>query len=439
MEGLYCGFAQADITPEAPKTVYLDGYGYREKPAEGVRDKIWAKVCYLRAKEKEFAVVALDVCGLNNELNEKLRRYVRLFTDMQDDDFVLCSTHTHAAPVCGVLRDLPINYLYWNRVGECVAAAVAEAKKSACRGSFRFAWGTPLQTSYNRRGQQANIDKRVHICGFYDEKGELRGAIASASCHAVCIQSYLISADYPSVLYARAEKEYPGIPFLFLQGRGADVDPLIEGERRKEAVREAALEQLGRELADGVFSSLAKMNEGGFAKGTLVSRAQTLSVPLICPEKEWLLTTRREMFEICMRSVESYEGEKRYAAVEMQWCDEMLHRLEKGDSTTVEAKVQLLFAKEEFAFAFVPFELLTETGNAIEELLTETGISAEKCFVVGYCNGVNGYLVPSSESQKEGYETKSSAHWYHLPGEYDERAERLLLDSVKEMLRESKK
>lgn len=437
MEELYCGFAQSDITPEDPKTVFLDGYGYRETPAEGVRDKIWAKACYLLAGEREFAVVALDVCGLNNELNEKIRRYVRLFTGMKDDDFVLCSTHTHAAPACGVLRDLPINYLYWNRVGERVASAVAEAKKSACRGSFRCDCGSSLQTSHNRRGQQENIDRRVHVCGFYDENGGLRGVIASAACHAVCVQSYLISADYPSVLYARAELEYPGVPFLFLQGRGADINPSVES--REESVREATLEKLGRELADGVFSSLEKMTGCGTAEGRLISRAKTLSVPLICPEEKWLSDTCREMLGICKSSREAYEGEKRWAAVELQWCDEMLGRLEKGDAATVEVKVQLLSLQDEVVFVFVPFELLTETGNSLESLMTETGTAAEKCFVVGYCNGVNGYLVPSSESQKEGYETKSSAHWYHLPGEYDERAERLILDSVKEMLRESKK
>ena len=438
MEDLYCGFSQVDITPDDPKTVYLDGYGYRVTPAEGVRDKIYAKACYIRSGREVFVIISLDACGLNSELNRKIRRYVRIFTGLKDANFVFCASHTHAAPVCGVLADLPVNYQYWNFVGDKIVAAVKEAEASARRGELRFAYGTPIISAYNRRGQENNIDKRVHACGFFDEKGILKGVLASASCHATCVQSYNISADYISVLFSRAAEKYPNVPFMFLQGRGADVEPLITENRRAESVREAMLGKLGNEFADGVFAAVGKMKSGGVCGGELVRGMQTVSVPLIYPEKKQLDKTRDFHKAEYLRLCELYDGQdddgaKRVNLVEMLWCDKISEKAEKDIFSSVSAEVQLFGIKGKAAFAFVPFELLTETGNSVEKILTDAGIPPENCFVIGHCNGVNGYLPPSSESGKDDYETKSSAHWYGLDGEYDSRAEELILLSISEM------
>ena len=65
MKQLYCGFSQIDISPKIPYSVYLDGYGHRVLPAEGVRDPIYAKVCVMQGEGNPFALVSLDICGLN--------------------------------------------------------------------------------------------------------------------------------------------------------------------------------------------------------------------------------------------------------------------------------------------------------------------------------------------------------------------------------------
>ena len=43
-------------------------------------------------------------------------------------------------------------------------------------------------------------------------------------------------------------------------------------------------------------------------------------------------------------------------------------------------------------FAFLPFEVLTVTGNAVEEQLCQLGFDAACCFVIGYANGTYSYL-----------------------------------------------
>ena len=440
MEDLYCGFSQIDITPEDPSSVYLDGYGYRVTPAVGVRDKISAKVFYSRCGKKEFAVITLDVCGLNVKLNRKIRSIVRAFTGLKDENFVLCASHSHAAPACGVLMDLPINYQYWNAVGEKAAKAVMNAKNGACKGELRCAAGNELTVPANRRNRPDTIDRRVKVCGFFDENGLLKGVLANASCHAVCVQSYYISADYPSVLFARAAEKYKDVPFMFLQGRGADIDPYIspDKDRREESVREDTLARLGGEFADSVFLALDKMKNGGGKAGKIKFAEKKLSVPTIYPDKKRLQqdyeSEKQEFLRLCA-AYDGYndDGLKRYHLVEVQWHDRVLELSKIGKGSFVDAHIQYFEIGGAAAFAFVPFELLTDTGNAIEKILDKTGLPAENRFVAGYCNGVNGYLPPSAESQTEGYETKSSSHWYSIDGEYDKRAERMVLSAIDEM------
>jgi hypothetical protein len=70
---------------------------------------------------------------------------------------------------------------------------------------------------------------------------------------------------------------------------------------------------------------------------------------------------------------------------------------------------------ERAAIAFVPFEMLTATGNAVERILASLGANAPECLVIGYSNGTNGYLCPSAEADEAGYETAGAARWYGLP------------------------
>ena len=93
MDKLTCGFAQAVITPE-PGTVYMDGYGFRVSPAEGVRDDLYAKVCAMKSGENEFVLVALDICGFDNRLRDCLRGWIRTYTDLERSP-VLCQCYPH--------------------------------------------------------------------------------------------------------------------------------------------------------------------------------------------------------------------------------------------------------------------------------------------------------------------------------------------------------
>ena len=433
MEKLYCGFAQCVITPE-PRTVFMDGYGFRTTPAEGVRDELYAKVCAIKSGEDEFVLVALDICGFDNYLRDCLRGWIRSCTNLKEHQFSLSATHTHAGPACGILKDLPVNRIYWDNIGRLLAQTIEQARANRIPGEFRFAFGDELTLAYNRRRKNI-IDRRVTVCGFFGEDGTLAGAIAKANCHAVCNKDMNLSADYPAILTQEAAKKYPGTTFLFLQGYGADINPLEAPGRNM-----VSYDELGRDLTKCVFAALEKMTEPGMSEGTIAGQIKHVFAPMAYPPVEEVVDSERAWLKI-LDETEAIQPQTpdtvlrcRVAKVMLAWNRRVMYRLQKGIPAGIDSVIQMAAIGKDAAFVFIPFELLTATGLAVEEILTGYGLRPEKCFILGYSNGTGGYLAPAADCGKYSYETVDSVRWYDT-AECTPETERTVLDTVKEFAR----
>ncbi len=419
MSQLKCGFAQVDITPNVPEEVFLDGYGHRNLPAQGVRDPLYGKVMVVSGVQ-DFYLVSLDICGLSGGLKDHLCRIITLLTGIKREHFALCATHTHAGPACGVLNPFPLNWLYWNKVAEKVADAMLAAGKNACEGCFRFAKKDGFAAPFNRRGKQ-DINRNIWVVGFYDEADRLKGVVTSASCHAVCNTEYTISADFPGVLTARGAQQYPDVPFLYLQNRGADINPPCGGEE--------GIELVGNQLTDMVFDLLADLQKAPAVTGSVASGFTTIQLPLQYPDKEEIVEKIDE-FRTQLLDVKEDDGARRYPETELIWYAKALEQVEKhGRETTLPVDLQVLCLGGQAVFAFAPFELLTATGNAIEQAMCDLGIKSEQCIVVGYANGTHSYLCPAAEYGQYGYETRLASHWYDIP-ECTEKTEPVVIETL---------
>ena len=431
MDKLYCGFAQAVITPE-PRSTFMDGYGFRTTPAEGVRDQLYAKVCAIKSGEEEFVLVALDICGFDNTLRDCLRGWIRTCTNLKEHQFSLSATHTHAGPACGILKDLPVNRIYWDNMGRLLAETVEKARANRVPGEFRFALGEELTLAYNRRGKGL-IDRRVTACGFFGEDGALTGVLAKANCHAVCNKDMQLSADYPGVLTREAARKYPGTVFLFLQGHGADINPL---ETKEQGM--VSYEELGQDLTKCVFAALEKMTGAGLSAGPVTGRIRNVFAPMAYPEVEDVVDSEKAWVKVLKETeairpqTEATKVRCRVAKVMIAWNRRVMYRLQKGIPAGVEATVQMAAIGKDAAFVFIPFELLTATGLVMEKILGSYGLAPEKCFILGYSNGTNGYLAPGADCGKYSYETVDSVRWYDT-AECTPETEAVVLKTVEEL------
>ena len=197
------------------------------------------------------------------------------------------------------------------------------------------------------------------------------------------------------------------MPFLYLQSRGADINPCCGGQE--------GIEKLGNELVQHVFAAISAIGKKEGLEGKIQVAFQEVSVPM-CYSSQRDLEKEVENKKNRLVMLMDNDIERRYTEVELKWQMMALKEVEAGNiEPTIPVDLQVLTLGKEAIFAFVPFEVLTSTGNALEQKLCSLGFAKEQCFVVGYANGTNGYLCPAAESGQHGYETRYASHWYMLP------------------------
>lgn len=423
---LKCGFAQSIITPSLNGT-FMDGYGSRLSPAESIRDELYVKVCGFDDGERRFAVISFDLCGLGPRQYRDVAAQISSVSGLPPESFAVCATHTHAGPACGVLADLPLNYDYFCTIGEIAGSAVKTAFENSVAGSFDFRFTEKeFACSHNRRGRPP-IDRRIRAASFFDTDGKLRGVIASVACHAVINTNMKISADYPSVLTEEAGKEYPGVPFIFLQGRCGDINPCASSPFGTDE----AISIVGHDLADNVLAAVAASGPRA-ADVKIKSAFGYYTVPMKpYPSADTLkaeIAVYMEKYHLLPPSVE-----KHCVLRELNWRLSALRSVENGTSPDLKVPIQVFMLSGIAAFIMLPFEPLTLTGNAAEDMAAEHGIPREAIYTVGYANSVNGYLAPKTEIEYGGYEIKDAAHWYGI-AECSAESETAVLSAINELI-----
>ncbi|MDD4774367.1 MAG: hypothetical protein PHZ09_12325 [Eubacteriales bacterium] len=430
MDKLMCGFAQRKITPELNGT-FMDGYGFRLSPATGIRDDLYVKVCVFINGKQKFAITSFDLCGMSPRIYNDVSAHISAITGLDISQFALCNTHTHAGPACDVLADLPVDYDYYGYVGELTGKAINEAFEKAAYGHFDFRFcNGELTYSYNRR-RQPPIDRRIRAGVFIDTEGVLRGVISNASCHAVINTSMNISADYLSVLTGEGSKAFHDVPVLFLQGRGADINPYNPDGLDTEAF----ILTLGHNLADNIIQAVhdsLKSDKPAADETVMRSVYKNVRIPMKSyPEVSDLEATTAKLMK-------EYHGtepspNKHYILREINWNRMILDRKKNGISPDITVPLQTMELGGIAAFAMIPFELLTLTGNAIEEMYVKRGYKRENIYVVGFANSVNGYLAPKAEYEIGGYEISGAAHWYGI-SECSDKSEDAVLNAFDVMI-----
>lgn len=422
MNKIKCGFAQKVITPQGAG-IFQDGYGFRMSPAEGVHDDLYVKAAVFGiGKDMLFAILVLDVCGLNQQLYELVTDYIEGMTGLDRAHVAVCATHTHAGPACGVLEGLPLSYDFWGQTAELCGRAVLEAREGMreCTCAAAIA-DKELLSSFNRRNRPF-IDRRIKASAFMAEDGTLLGVIASACCHPVINTTLELSADYPQVLTRRALETY-SVPFLFLQGTCADINPLMPKER---SIAENT-EQIGGELADGVMEVVTMARERGQSVTSQKSAYQIATIPMKAPAQT------QEDFG---RKLEDYirkpwSVEKHIALHYLEWSRKMRRKAALDEAPQMQVPLQAFSLDRRVIFVFLPFEAMTETGRKIEDMLRGAGYEEQNIFVIGYANSVNGYLAPLEELPIGGYEVTDAPIWYGLPA-CSELTEKAVIEAVKE-------
>jgi neutral ceramidase len=107
------GCAGCIITPDRP--LLLEGYGGRDRPAEGTLDPLEARAIVFDDGHTEAAILMVDVCGLTRASTRRIRSLVEAACAIRPEHVMVTYSHTHSAPATTPYVNQPPDpsYLAW--------------------------------------------------------------------------------------------------------------------------------------------------------------------------------------------------------------------------------------------------------------------------------------------------------------------------------------
>jgi neutral ceramidase len=244
--GWKAGVAKVNITPT--RSMWMRGYGSRNRPSEGTLHDLWAKaLAFEDASGNRAVLVTLDLCMMQKGFSDEIRKKLQKKYKLNLSQIILSFSHTHSGPTlrgegdhhyknltASQRRDIERYSDTWEAqlikiVGKALAT-MAPVHISSGNGVARF--------GVNRRNNnektlnlaaelQGPVDHAVPVIKVTTVKNNnLLAVVFGYACHATVLNTYKWSSDYPGLAQAALEEALPGTTAMFFAGSGADINPL---------------------------------------------------------------------------------------------------------------------------------------------------------------------------------------------------------------------
>ena len=231
-EPFLAGFAAETITPDTAQ--WMAGYDFLRR-SKGVHDGLYARALVFRQGDVKFAMVSLDLVGLNRWDVEKIKARVNGF---RPDQILIACTHVHSGPDTMGMWGLPPFYTgkdekYMEKVYDGVIAAVLRAEDAAVPVSaFTAVYQMDPNLMYNMNEGEPK-DDTMGLMVFRDEEGETVATLINMTGHPEVLygNNHVISADFPGVMYREVEKKYGGGAVLLNGALGSLISPNMDKPR----------------------------------------------------------------------------------------------------------------------------------------------------------------------------------------------------------------
>ena len=433
------GFAKVDITPSVP--LRLSGYGSRDKPFEGIDEKLFVRVMAMTPNQpdKVHVLVSVDTIGFPGVLTKEIHEAIQKRHQIPRSRFVICCTHSHTAPHIGRgLSNLFATPLtedeqkntdkYTNFVRDQVIEAVTQAIEELAPGKLLMDHGT-VEFARNRRvlenglwtgfGENPNgpVDHSLPVLRITNQTGDqTRGLIFNYACHCTTFggEHNRVNGDWAGYASQYLEAKHDGAVALCTIGCGADANP----ERNRDHALEIAQRQ-GREIEEEVNELLEERFANSISVGPETSFGFA-GLPIDRPSKEDL--------EEALKS--SRPQVRRHAEV-MADTWRRMGRLPE----TYPMPIQVWRFGNQFAMVFLGGEVCVEYALRIKKELAEKveGLSEHHVWVTAYANDVFAYVAPERMRKEGGYEVDFSMIYYLQPGRWSTGTEEVIIRRVHEL------
>ncbi len=426
------GVAKAVITPAEP--IWMAGYGDRDHPSEGVLQELYVKALALETEPGKPAVlVTADLLGYPREISAAIAARCEKQFGLARDRLVLNASHTHSGPVVhrNAFPVFNLDEQQWQVVDryssflvDKTTGVVGAALHDLAPATLKFGQGfagiaVNRRRAYpDSRGRPGPVDHDVPVITVQGANGGLRAVVAGYACHATVLNIYRISGDWPGFAQEAIEKAHPGAVAMFVQGAGADSNPL---PRRSVDLARIYGEVLAAAVEDVLKSPMKPVT------GPLRSAFETVEVPFHdVPTRAELLAKYpppRRRFDIT-QTFGAYDALLKLPRQRYQrWLD-----LANRDGKLPESypyQVEVWQFGRSLKFIALSGEVVVDYA-----LRLKGQYGWDDTWVAGYSNDVFGYTPSARVLREGGYEATNSG--YLVP--FSPAIEELIVDKVARLM-----
>lgn len=426
------GIAKHNVTP--PVGVDLTGYVARTGPSNKVHDDLFATAMVLDDGTKRIGIIAIDLVGTDMAQDAALRDAISKATGIEPRNLLIASSHTHAGPAVGVLRECgEPDEAATRRLWSQIVAAAKEANENLVEARLSYA-RAESDLARNRRSwviaakaQQSPTSGVItdrEVGGLLVEmEGRPSAVIFNYACHGVVLggDNLEISADWIGAAREALEASGSIETALFLQGCCGNINPPTHGAFDE-------VKRAGESVAKPLLDALATAKPIDDPKIKVAWKEVELPYMELPSEQELAQ-------EITFRRIEIEKAQAGGASIELKvhkahlgWAQDALKMVVEGGPESVRVGLQAI-SIDGVVLATLPGEPFCEYGLEFRKA-TKSGVMP-----VGYANGNIGY-IPTAEAYKEGgYEVDDAIKYYAVkmigPG-----SEQIIVDAMKGLLAE---
>lgn len=222
-KGLQIGAAVANITPDDPTKVYLEGYTDLVQ-STGVHDSITARCLLINDGQTIVAMISLDLLGFFMVNVESMKKMIVNETGLKNENIFIHAIHTHSAPE--VLGNYKFNNTYLAKLNRKVTDCVLAAFKTSKKAIALISTGNSQVKTINRRYSYKKPANKFTTIEFKDSAQHTIAMLLNFGCHPVMLgpDNTLMTADYVYYLRKKIESEKGGVA-LFFNSRFGDINP----------------------------------------------------------------------------------------------------------------------------------------------------------------------------------------------------------------------
>ncbi|MFC7618839.1 hypothetical protein [Microlunatus sp. GCM10028923] len=399
-----------------PLPIALAGFAARaaEGPADQVLSPLRLRTLALGTDhDHPVLLVSADLLFWGDDVVELIKDRFHETYGIDRDHLILHATHTHSGPQAGrrflgslgVPDDRFLDLLVDTVLASAKRALAGHQPVTVERSSIMVPLG--VDRRHARTGgahPPTELDHEATVIRFCSDAGDPIALLVQHACHPVLHHANAITSDFTGSAMSALENSGAGVA-LYLQGCCGDVNPDRYVGTEFPAAEQAEVEAFGARLADAVQGLLR----------TGAWRPETPAVAVTERPFEVPVPDRRTPDDL--RALAAGDGPV------AEWARLMLADPDRL-AAPVTVRLTDLRLTESTRFLGFSAELVTRFGRHAKES-TDSG-----AIVLGYTNGMTGYLITAQHLAEGGYEPAESPYYFGLPGVFDPSVEAVVLAEI---------